>query len=269
MASATPGDNWSDYIPVFIANGFYKNRTEFKSEHMLIRYAHNFPIITGYASVGKLKRLRDSILVDMNYDCINVRHSEVIICDYDETKYRRISIDRWNEEEDRPILSVSEYYFLMRKCANEDKSRGERILDLLKENPRLLIFYNFNYELEILKKLKYPEGFLIAEWNGDIHQTVPPGDRWVYLVQFSCVEGWNCTETDTCVFYSQNYSYKMLEQASGRIDRKDSRYRDLYYYHLRSKAPIDIRIARAIRQKKKFNERSDFIKDKQKEFSIS
>lgn len=266
LASATPGDKWQDYIPVFIANGFYKNRTEFKSEHLLVSYAHNYPIVTGYAAVGKLKRLRDSILVDMEYEHRNVRHSEVMICDYDAQKYKLVSVERWNEEENRPILSVSEYYFLMRKCVNTDPSRGEMILNLLKDNPRLLIFYNFNYELEILKSLDYPEGCEIAEWNGSVHQMIPTSDRWVYLVQFSCVEGWNCTETDSCVFYSQNYSYKIMEQASGRIDRMDNKYRNLYYYHLRSRAPIDLRIARALRQKKKFNERSDFTKSRQKEF---
>lgn len=266
LASATPGDKWQDYIPVFIANGFYKNRTEFKSEHLLVSYAHNFPIVTGYAAVGKLKRLRDSILVDMEYEHKNVRHSEVILCDYDAQKYKLVSIDRWNEEENRPILSISEYYFLMRKCVNSDPSRGEAILNLLNDNPKLLIFYNFNYELEILKNLDYPEECEIAEWNGSTHQPVPTGDYWVYLVQFSCVEGWNCTETDSCVFYSQNYSYKTMEQASGRIDRKDNKYHHLYYYHFRSRASIDLRIARALRQKKKFNERSDFTQSRQKEF---
>lgn len=267
LASATPGDSWPDYIPVFIANGFYRNRTEFKDEHMLITYHHNYPIIKGYIGVGKLKMLRNKILVNMDYDLRNTRHVVYLLCDYDQAAYKDLIKNRWNNEENRPILSVSEFYSLLRKCVNSDKSRGEMILDLVKEHPKLLIFYNFNYELEILKNLDYPEGTVIAEWNGFNHQMIPKSDQWVYLVQYSCVEGWNCTETDSCVFYSQNYSYKTMEQASGRLDRMDSPYHDLYYYHLRSSAPIDIRIARAVRMKKKFNERDDFEKSGQKSFS--
>ncbi|MBP5553906.1 MAG: hypothetical protein J6X94_03440 [Lachnospiraceae bacterium] len=267
LASATPGDSWADYIPVFIANGFYKNRTEFKAEHMLITYHRNIPIVTGYTGIGKLRRLRDSVLVGMDYDKVNVRYNEVRMCDYDSAKYKDIIKRRWNDEEDRPILSISEYYSLLKKVVNSDPSRGEMVLEILKDNPRLLIFYNYNYEREILRNLPYPEGTVIAEWNGDKHEIVPTGDKWVYLVQYSCTEGWNCKETDSCVFYSQNYSYRVMEQAAGRIDRMDSPYRNLYYYHLRSNAPIDIRIARCIRQKKTFNERSDFQQSGMKNFN--
>lgn len=268
LASATPGDSWADYIPVFVANGFYKNRTEFKAEHMLISYHHNYPVVTGYTGIGKLKRLRDSILVGMDYEKVNVRYTEVRMCDYDSERYKDIIRRRWNDETNQPIMSISEYYSLLRKCVNSDPSRGKMVLELLKESPRLLIFYNFNYELEILRNLDYPEGTVIAEWNGEKHERVPDADRWVYLVQYFCVEGWNCTQTDSCVFYSQNYSYKTMEQASGRIDRMDSQYHNLYYYHLRSMAPIDIRISRALRQKKKFNEVSDFKQSKQKDFGV-
>lgn len=267
LASATPGDSWSDYIPVFVANGFYRNRTEFKAEHMLITYHHNYPVVTGYTGIGKLKRLRDSLLIKMEGNKLNMRHSMVYLCDYDSEKYKDIIRRRWNDETNQPIMSVSEYYFLLRKCVNSDPSRGQIILELLKDSPKLLIFYNFKYELEILKNLDYPSGTVIAEWNGDKHELVPDGEQWVYLVQYSCVEGWNCTKTDSCVFYSQNYSYKTMEQASGRIDRMDTPYRDLYYYHIRSSAPIDLRIAKAIRQKKKFNEASDFRDSKQKDFA--
>lgn len=260
LASATPGDSWSDYIPVFIANGFYKNRTEFKAEHMLITYHRNIPIITGYTGIGKLKRLRDSILVYMNYENINVRYTEVRMCSYDSEKYKQIVKTRWNEEENRPILNISEYYSLLKKVVNSDPSRGEMVLEIVKENPKVLIFYNFNYELEILRNLPYPEETEVKEWNGEKHEDIPKSDKWVYLVQFFCVEGWNCTDTNVCIFYSQNYSYKIMEQASGRIDRFDNKYRELYYYHLRSSAPVDIRIYRAVRQKKKFNERDDFNK---------
>lgn len=260
LLSATPGDSWSDYIPVFVANGFYKNRTEFKAEHMLIRYTHNYPIIEGYTGIGKLKRLRDSILVGMDYEKQNERHHRTILCDYDKDLYKIVSVHRRDPYTKEPIENISQYYFLMRKVVNSDPSRIEAVRSILAVNKRAIIFYNFDYERDALKKVSFLPGTVLAEWNGHVHQPIPDSDRWVYLVQFNCVEGWNCTSTDTCIFFSQNYSYKTVEQASGRIDRVNNIYDQLYYYQLTSTAPIDVRISRALKGKKKFNESADFKK---------
>jgi hypothetical protein len=129
-------------------------------------------------------------------------------------------------------------------------------MEIFEKHPRIIVFYNFDYELDILKHIYYGENVEIAEWNGHAHQPVPKGEKWVYLVQYTAgCEGWNCITTDTIIFYSQNYSYKVMAQASGRIDRLNTPYTDLYYYHLKSRSGIDLAISRALTEKKKFNER--------------
>lgn len=255
LLSATPGDTWTDYIPVFIANGFYKNRTEFSQEHIVYKRFSKFPQVDRYINTGRLIRLRNRILVDMDFERKTISHHEDVMVSYDVRTYKDIGKTRWDIFKDEPIENAGVLCYVWRRVVNEDRSRQEAVIRLVGEHPRSIIFYNFDYELDILKALPYGEDVEIAEWNGHAHQPIPESDKWVYLVQYTAgCEGWNCIKTDTIIFYSQNYSYKVMEQASGRINRLNTPYRDLYYYHLKSKAAIDLAISKALKDKKKFNE---------------
>jgi hypothetical protein len=260
LLSATPGDTWMDYIPVFVANGFYKNKTEFIQEHVVYSRFTKYPKVDRYLNTGRLIRQRRDILVDMDFKRQTVAHHEDIYVDYCSDQYKNIIRDRWNIFENKPIKNASELCYLLRKVVNTDISRRAAVLDIFDKHPRVIIFYNFDYELDILRELPYGEKVEIAEWNGHNHQPVPDSKSWVYLVQYTAgCEGWNCIKTDTIIFFSQNYSYKVMAQASGRIDRLNTPYLDLYYYHLKSRSGIDLAIGKALNSKKRFNE-SDFAK---------
>lgn len=256
LLSATPGDTWEDYIPVFVANGFYKNRTAFKEEHMVIRWVNGkYPKVERYMGVGKLMLLRNRILIDMDFMRQTISHHEDINVEYDISKYKEVGRIRWNPYKNEPIVNASELCYVWRKIVNSDDSRQMAVLELFDKHPKMIVFYMFDYELNILKNLHYGEDVQVAEWNGHRHEPIPSSDRWVYLVQYAAgAEGWNCISTDTIVFYSQNYSYKVMQQSAGRIDRLNTPFTNLYYYHLKSYAPIDIAIARALKEKKTFNE---------------
>ena len=256
LLSATPGDTWQDYIPVFLANGFYKNKSEFIREHIVYSRFSKFPKVDRYLNTGRLIRLRNNILIDMDFHRDTIPHHEDIYVSYDISAYKDICRNRWNPWEDKPIENASEFCYSLRKIVNTDEARQVALLQIIEKHPKAIIFYNFDYELDILKKLYYGEDFEIAEWNGHKHQEVPKGDKWVYLVQYTAGnEGWNCVRTDTIIFYSQNYSYKVMTQAAGRIDRLNTPYKDLYYYHIKSRSGIDLAISKALKNKKKFNER--------------
>lgn len=260
LLSATPGDTWSDYIPVFVANGFYKNKTEFTREHVVYSRFTKYPKIDRYLNTGKLLRLKNSILIDMDFKRETVAHHEDIYVDYDMDRYKQAGKLRWDPFKNEPIPDASGLCYVWRRIVNEDRSRQMALLEIFEKHPKMIIFYNFNYELDILKGLfDRIEGVETAEWNGHKHQSVPNGDAWAYFVQYTAgAEGWNCITTDTIVFYSQNYSYKIMQQAAGRIDRLNTPFRDLWYYHLVSRSGIDLAIRRALSQKKRFNE-SKFI----------
>ena len=265
LLSATPGDTWTDYIPVFVANGFYKNKTEFINSHVIYRWINkSYPKIDRYVATGRLIRLRNEILVDMDFARKTNAHHEDIYVNYDVSKYRDVMRNRWDPYKDEPIVNASRLCYILRRVVNCDDSRIVALMEILEKHPRVIIFYNFDYELELLKNLAYGDydgkETEIAEWNGHVHQPVPTGDSWIYLVQYTAgAEGWNCITTDTIIFFSQNYSYKIMQQSAGRIDRLNTPYLDLYYYHLKSRSGIDLAISKALKQKKQFNA-SRFVK---------
>ena len=328
LLSATPGDTWMDYIPVFIANGWYRNKTHFLDEHVIWMPRVKFPKVLRYQNVGVLVRRRNEVLVRMPVERHTIRHSIDVVCDYDVDKFERAVKKRWHVFENRPLRDVSELFSVMRKIVNSDASRIQAVQGLLSKHPKLIVFYNFDYELEMLRslgnthvvessgklsdipaaatheitsvssaaespnpsqsdkpqsaspsdgsktaatesestttsttsstRLSAPaaQSFSIAEWNGHKHQEIPQTERWLYLVQYRAgAEGWNCIDTDAICFYSQTYSYRDWWQAHGRIDRINTPFIDLYYYHLISRSLIDKAIRAALKVKKSFNER--------------
>ncbi len=293
LLSATPGDTWLDYIPVFVANDFYKNRTDFKREHVVYNHHAKFPKVDRYINTGRLVRNRNKILVDMPFERHTTRHSLFLEVQHDEEIMAKVVKDRWHVFEQRPLRDVAELFMVMRKVVNTSSSRIQTVERLLQQHHKLIVFYNFDYELELLRNLgrsssAFPdertsalndqllsspslksksssipkssesmttEPFTISEWNGHKHEEIPQTDRWLYLVQYVAgAEGWNCLETNAVVFYSQTYSYKNYYQAHGRIDRLTTPFSDLYYYNLVSTAMIDVAIRKSLNHKKSFNE---------------
>jgi hypothetical protein len=255
LLSATPGDNWMDYIAVFVANGYYKNRTEFLRRHVIFDPYVTFPKVRKYVDVEYLIKCRDHCLVQMPFEKPSERHHRDIHCDYDENAYKIAREARWNEDEDKPIENASELCQVLRRISSSDESRLERVRDILRKRRKAIIFYNYNYELDILRQLS--DEYVVAEWNGQKHENIQEGDSWVYLVQYTAgAEGWNCVTTDCVIFYSESYSYKAMEQACGRIDRLNTPYKNLWYFHLRSDSSIDKAVERCLKMKKDFNEKA-------------
>lgn len=286
LLTATPGDNWLDYVPVFLANGFYRNRTEFKREHVVYNTFTKFPKVERFVQTNRLVKLRNSLLVEMPYRRHTTRHPKEVLVGFDQKAFDRVWKERWNIYEDQPIRDVSEMFAKVRRVVNSDASRIAALKALMAIHPRLIVFYNFDYELEMLRSLSSEsisknnspntsdsesskfsipdqldstktDGLIVSEWNGHKHQPLPQTERWLYLVQYAAGgEGWNCITTNAMCFYSLPYSYKLFEQAHGRIDRLNTPYVDLYYYTFMSFSLIDLAISRSLSQKKSFNESS-------------
>lgn len=259
LLSATPGDNFMDYCPVFIANGFYRNRTDFIRQHVIYKPYVKYQAIDRYVNVRKLYYYRDKILVPMEFERNVEYHHYDVFAPYASELYKTAMKTRWNPFTNEPIVNASELCYTLRRIVNSDERRVQMVGDIIETHKKVIIFFNFTYEAELLIELCKRLNMPVARWDGVKHEPIPKTERWVYILQYAAGDsGWNCIETDTIIFYSQNYSYKSTVQAAGRIDRMNTPFRDLYYYHVRSKSGIDNAIHRALSQKKKFNEKSYF-----------
>lgn len=255
LLSATPGDSYMDFLPVFLANGFFKNKTEFAREHIIYSRFTKYPKIDRFIGTQRLEYLRRQVLVEMDYKHEINAHHEDIYCRYDIAKYKDTIRSRFDPFKNEPIQQASGLCYVLRRIVNSDESRQAKMLEILEDHPKAIIFYSFDYELEILKNLAYGDDVVVAEYNGHRHDLIPTEEKWVYLCQYtSACEGWECTKTNCIIFYSQNYSYKVMAQAAGRIDRLNTPFKDLYYYHLKTRSGIDLAISKALSQKKQFNE---------------
>lgn len=257
LLSATPGDVWNDYAPVFIANGFYKNISEFRERHIVYDRFAKYPRIKKYVNTGVLTKHRNDILVPMQREIMRSRHHEIVSVSYNEDLYKTVSANRWDVFKNKPARDASEMCYIFRRIVNSDPSRMDAVKEILGRHDRVIIFYNFDYERFLIRHHVKEWKVRLAEWSGHRHDPLPNTKKWVYLVQYTAgAEGWNCTQTNAIIFYSQNYSYKIMTQAAGRIDRVNTKYNDLYFYHLESDSEIDRSIKRALKNKKSFNEKS-------------
>lgn len=259
LLSATPGDQWSDYIPVFIANGFYRNKTEFSARHCVFARYAKYPKIERYIGERELRAHRDDILVRMKDQRNTERIKITVPVEYNKELFKTVYRDRWDPYDNCPIQESGKWVYLMRKVINSDSSRIEKVREIVKKKKRVIIFYNYTYELEMLREFFEREEIIYAEWNGQKHEDVPnttgSDSTWVYLAQYTAAsEGWNCITSNTIIFFSQSYSYRQTEQAAGRIDRINTPYLKLYYYYLRSSSFIDMMIYQKLKNKQNFNE---------------
>ena len=257
LLSATPGDVWMDYLPVFMAHGFFRTRTEFMEDHVIFDRFAKYPKVKRYIGKAKLQRLRRSILVEMPVERHTTRERETVYCDYDRDLYKWVVKNRMDPWTEAPLRDAGGVCRILRKVVSDNDWRSAEAKRILSSNERVIVFYNYNYELDRILAVAESLGLPTAQWNGHRHDAIPAEPRWVYICQYtSAAEGWNCTSTDTVLFWSLNYSWRVTEQCEGRIDRLNTPYSRLRYYFLESDSSIDKAVRRSLSSKKVFNERA-------------
>lgn len=133
-------------------------------------------------------------------------------------------------------------------CENKKlKELSDILEDMLEETNRVIIVYQYQYDLEQLKQLKY-------DWTLDPNEFP---NKQILFLQYGQSEGLNLQYCNQMIFYSYDYSFLNYEQMTGRIYRNGQK-NNVTYTILISKGTVEEKIWWAISNKKS---RDEYLKE--------
>lgn len=138
-------------------------------------------------------------------------------------------------------------------CNSKDKQQA--FIDLINSiNDRVVVFYNFDSELDTLKTLVKDRP--IAEVNGhtNTEQIYHDNDNCVLFVQYQAgARGLNLQDGNKIIYYSLTLSSDLFEQSKKRIHRIGTKY-PCFYWILQTKDSVEESIYKSLNRQEDYNE---------------
>ena len=281
ILTGTPQSNgYIDYYNQFHFLGYLDmNQTNFKKRYaitQMMQYGAGpiFQEIIGYRNTEELDEMihNHSVFYDRKLDDEELP-DEIPVYFPSYPKYRKISNDKVYEFKDGTLEiydTLGAGVMLQRQLASGyiskggntevlDKSKLDWMRDFLEGyDERVVVFYNYNAELEQLKQLLERLDRPYSEYNGhrkDLRAFQESSEGVVLANYGSASTGINdFVIASTMVMYSLTTSYIDFEQAKKRIDRIGQTKKPLFYF-LIMKGTIDARVYHSLQEGKDFDER--------------
>ena len=254
--SATPmGNGWIDVINYFKMFGLTKNKTQFIRQNAIIETSYGYTKIIGWKNETKLKNMWKSISKELRrnesmdlpplvFKNIHFEASNI---------YKTIKKDRIYDN----ILYDNQMKLRhgLRLYTNL-KDKIEYIKDFIESNnDNIIIFYNYDKELELLKSNISKKIYVI---NGSI-KDIPKKEEWnnirnsIIICNFgSGAEAIELTFANIIIYFSPAESYIQWEQSIGRAYRMGQDQKVIAYKLITNKT-IEEDIYRSLDKKQDFN----------------
>lgn len=198
-----------------------------------------YPIIRGYKNVDRLKRkMREYGCVFMKSDeVLDLPEQNFIDVKVDETKeykkFKKTSIVTVEDTELVGDTTLTKLLYSRMLCGHFNKEKLSAFEDLLEStNDRLIVFYNFNSELERLKEICEKFDKPTSEVNGAKHDLTNYNDcdNSVTLVQYQAGSmGINLQLSNKIIYFTPPLSSELFEQSKKRIHRIGQNHPCFYY----------------------------------------
>lgn len=197
-----------------------------------------FRVVTGYKNVSELKaKLKE-------YGAVFAKAEEVIklpekkfIKEYStvSSDYKKFMKDRIIKIDDKELTgdsTLSKRLYARMLCSAYSKDKISRLIDLVNStSDRVIIFYNFNTELEALKKAVSDRPISIV--NGQVKdlKAYENNDNSVTLIQYQAgAMGLNLQKANRIIYFSLPERSELFEQSKARICRIGQEKQ--CYYHI-------------------------------------
>lgn len=197
-----------------------------------------FRVVTGYKNVSELKaKLKE-------YGAVFAKAEEVIklpekkfIKEYStvSSDYKKFMKDRVIKIDDKELTgdsTLSKRLYARMLCSAYSKDKISRLIDLVNStSDRVIIFYNFNTELEALRKVLFDRPISIV--NGQIKdlKAYENNDNSVTLIQYQAgAMGLNLQKANRIIYFSLPERSELFEQSKARICRIGQEKQ--CYYHI-------------------------------------
>lgn len=197
-----------------------------------------FRVVTGYKNVSELKiKLKE-------YGAVFAKAEEVIklpekkfIKEYStvSSDYKKFMKDRVIKIDDKELTgdsTLSKRLYARMLCSAYSKDKISRLIDLVNStSDRVIIFYNFNTELEALRKVLFDRPISIV--NGQVKdlKEYENNDNSVTLIQYQAgAMGLNLQKANRIIYFSLPERSELFEQSKARICRIGQEKQ--CYYHI-------------------------------------
>ena len=197
-----------------------------------------FRVVTGYKNVSELKaKLKE-------YGAVFAKAEEVIklpekkfIKEYStvSSDYKKFMKDRVIKIDDKELTgdsTLSKRLYARMLCSAYSKDKISRLIDLVNStSDRVIIFYNFNTELEALRKVLFDRPISIV--NGQVKdlKAYENNDNSVTLIQYQAgAMGLNLQKANRIIYFSLPERSELFEQSKARICRIGQEKQ--CYYHI-------------------------------------
>lgn len=257
--TGTPGDNWLQFHPYFIATGKIKNKTEFMRDYT-ISQQYPFPMVLGFRHEDTLKGWwRDISYEPDTSEVMSQLPAETHqIMRFPTPKgYKKVLKSSTTLDGEFLDSNMALYHHLRQMCATKQKL--DALEDLLSSlSSPLVIFFNYTCEREQILGLAAHMKRKVWRIDGECHE-IPTeetiGQNDIVLCHYlSGSEALNLQFCHYMVFYSPNYSYSISVQAKGRVKRVGQQ-NPMFFYSFLCSDSIEEEVMDCIKQKKDFAEK--------------
>ena len=197
-----------------------------------------FRVVTGYKNVSELKaKLKEYGAVFAKAEEVIKLPEKTFIKEYStvSSDYKKFMKDRIIKIDDKELTgdsTLSKRLYARMLCSAYSKDKISRLIDLVNStSDRVIIFYNFNTELEALRKVLFDRPISIV--NGQIKdlKAYENNDNSVTLIQYQAgAMGLNLQKANRIIYFSLPERSELFEQSKARICRIGQEKQ--CYYHI-------------------------------------